>query len=426
MDHLPCEWNFSIASDVKPCRGGPFPCRGSGPRFICTTQPLGEQIPTGMNVRFIDTEEGLAEARSLIGGFTRIALDCEAAGFHRYDDRLSLVQLTAGPFTFLLDPLALDLAETLEPLLQDPAVQVFMHGADYDVRLLDRDLGIQLGGLFDTQIAAALLGRNALGLSSLLEEYFDVRLSKKFQRADWAKRPLPQGMQDYAAMDTLHLERLADQLREELRGKGRLHWAEEEFLELEKVRFDPPSDDEDPVLRVKQARDLEPRQVARLREALAWRDEIARERDKALFRVVGDPVLVSVVQRDFSTVGDLADLQGMNGGLAHAEGQELLERISRIDQLPDAEIEGYPSFPRGSGRGRPPPEIEEVFQRIKGARNRRAEELGIDRGTLLPNALLQLIAEESPADPDALSTLPGVRAWQVEAVGDAVLDSLRK
>ncbi|TVP54042.1 MAG: ribonuclease D [Gemmatimonadales bacterium] len=378
-----------------------------------------------MDVRYIDTEEGLEEARSLIGGFSRIALDCEAAGFHRYDDRLSLVQLTAGHFTFLLDPLALELSAVLEPVLQDAGTGVVMHGADFDVRLLDRDLGISLAGLFDTQIAAALLGRNALGLSALLEEYFDVRMSKKYQRADWAKRPLPQGMRDYAAMDTLHLEPLADQLRDELEAMGRLHWAEEEFRELEKVRFSRPDDDEDPVLRVKQARDLDPRQVDRLREALAWRDDIARERDKALFRVVGDPVLVSVVQRELGTVDELADLQGMNGGLARSEGEDLLERLARIDRLPDEELRGYPSPPRGSGRGRPPPEVEETFRRIKEVRNRRAEELGIDRGTLLPNALLQLIAEETPADLDALSTLPGVRAWQVEAVGDAVLDSLR-
>lgn len=379
-----------------------------------------------MDIRYIDSQNGLDDARTLIAGFRRIALDCEAAGFHRYDDRLSLVQLTAGSSTFLLDPLALDLTGTLGGLLEDPEIEVVMHGADYDVRLLDRDLGIQLAGLFDTQIAAALLGRNALGLSALLGEHFDVQLSKKYQRADWAKRPLPQGMRDYAAMDTLYLEKLADELTRELEERGRLHWAREEFRELEKVRFDPPAVDEDPVLRVKQARDLEPRHVARLREALAWRDEIAQNRDKALFRVVGDPVLVTLVQKGFSSVEDLADLQGMNGGLAHDEGEALLKRLARVDALSDDEIRGYPSLPRGAGRGRPTPEVEATFQRVKAARNRRADELAIDRGTLFPNALLLLVAEEEPTGPDALLELPGIRSWQVEAVGDALLESLRK
>lgn len=390
----------------------------------CTEIETEGPISTEHDVRYIDSEGGLDELRALVPGFRRVALDLEAAGFHRYDDRLSLVQLTAGPVTFLLDPLALDLSEPLRRVVEDPDVEVVMHGADYDVRLLDRDLGLSLRGLFDTQIAASLLGRSALGLSSLLEEHFDIRLSKKYQRADWAQRPLPAGMREYAAMDTLHLERLADELSAELVEKGRLPWAEEEFRELEKVRFDPPSDDEDPVTRVKKARDLETREIARLREALAWRDEIARERDRAHFRVVGDPVLLQVVQRDFQSVGQLADLQGMNGGLAREEGGELLERIARIDTIPEQDLEGYPRPPRNGGRGRMTPEVEVVFRRIKKVRNQRAEQLGIDRGTLLPNALLEQIAEEEPPTVEAMAGLPGIRSWQVEAAGHAILDAL--
>lgn len=383
-----------------------------------------EPISTGTDVRYIDNDAALDEARSLFVGFRRVALDLEAAGFHRYDDRLSLVQLTAGPTTFLLDPLALDLTEALEPILADPDIEKVMHGADYDVRLLDRDLDIALAGLFDTQIAAALLGRTALGLSSLLEEHFDLSMSKKYQRADWAKRPLPPEMREYAAMDTRYLERLSGELRAELEKTGRLHWAEEEFRALESVRFDPPDEDEDPVVRVKKAHTLETRPVARLREALEWRDEIARRRDRAHFRVVGDGILIKVVERDLRSVGDLADIQGMNGGLAREHGAELLERFERIDGLADDELQGYPRPPRGSGRGRPDPETEQLVRTIKGARNRRAEELGIDRGTLFPNALLEQVAEERPDGPEAMARLPGVRAWRVEAAGTAILDAL--
>jgi ribonuclease D len=378
-----------------------------------------------MDVRYIDSEGDFEDARALIQGLRRVALDCEAAGFHRYDDRLSLVQLTAGPVTLLLDPFTLPLGDLLGPIVENRDIEVVMHGADYDVRLLDRDLGLTLRGLFDTQIAAALLGYSALGLSSLLEDHFGIRLSKKYQRADWAQRPLPGEMLEYAATDTLHLERLAELLRDELREKGRLHWAEEEFQELEKVRFDPPDPEQDPVTRVKHARKLEPRQVDRLREALDWRDAIARERDRAHFRVVGDPVLVSVAQNGVRSVRELADLQGMNGGLARGEGEALIERLERVEKLPDEALTGYPAAPRTGGRGRPTPEEEARMARIKDARNRRAKELGIDRGTLFPNAFLEKMAEEEPDSLEALSELPGVRAWQVEAVGEALLDSLR-
>jgi len=379
-----------------------------------------------MKIRLIDRDDALEEARSLTQGLRSVALDCEAAGFHRYSDRLSLVQLTAGSFTFLLDPLSLDPRELLRPLVEDPDVEVLMHGADYDVRLLDRDMDLRLSGLFDTQIAASLLGEDGIGLSSLLERYFGVKLSKKYQRADWAERPLSEGMKEYAAHDTIHLAELSDLLRERLEARGRMPWAEEEFRELEKIRWDPPAEEPDPVLRVKGARDLTPRETERLRSALLWRDGIAKERDRALFRVAGDPVLVEVALRGPRTLEELASISGMNPGLARGEGTSLVEEMVRIEELPEAELEGYPRLPRGNGRGRPLPEVEERFQRLKTVRNRHAGELGIDRGTLLPNAVLQAMADEPPASAGELEAIPGLRRWQAGVLGDDLLDTLRK
>ena len=134
-----------------------------------------------------------------------IALDCEAAGFHRYSDRLCLVQVSTAAATYVVDPLAFDPSDLLRETLEDPQREVIMHGADFDLRLLHRDLGIELHGLFDTQIAASLLGLESLGLASLLEDRFGVKLSKKYQRADWAERPLTAGMLDHPSADTVHL-----------------------------------------------------------------------------------------------------------------------------------------------------------------------------------------------------------------------------
>jgi ribonuclease D len=379
-----------------------------------------------MDIRLIDRDDALDEARTLTAGIRSVSLDCEAAGFHRYSDRLSLVQLTAGPHTFLLDPLSLDPSEVLRPLVEDPGVEVLMHGADYDVRLLDRDLGLHLTGLFDTQIAASLLGEDGVGLSSLLDKYFGVKLSKKYQRADWAERPLSDGMKTYAAHDTLHLRGLADLLTERLEAKGRMAWAEEEFRELEKIRHEPSPEGEDPVARVKGARDLSPRELERLRAALAWRDAIARERDKALFRVTGDPVLLEVARRGPASVEALADIQGMNGGLARGEGGPLIEALARVDAMAEDALTPFPRPPRGNGRGRPLPEEEARFQAMKAVRNRHAGELGIDRGTVLPNWALQALADTPPSNLEALTATEGIRRWQADLLGEELLDALRK
>lgn len=359
----------------------------------------------------------------------RIALDCEAAGFHRYSDRLCLLQVTTESTTYIIDPLGFDPSELLRGILEDPAVPIVMHGADYDLRLLDRDLGILLHGLFDTQVAAALLGEQALGLQALLESRLGISLSKKYQRADWAERPLNEGMLEYAADDTRHLLRLADILADELKAAGRDLWAAEECRTLEAnatAKGDDDAEPEDPVTRVKGARDLSPREVHALREALEWRDRLARERDKAPFRVVGDQPLVEAVLVRPLDQRELAAIKGFPSGLARVEGIELLQRFDHVAQLPDEELRPYPRAPRRGGPGRPTPESEELAEKLKVARNKRAEELGLDRGTLMANALVQAIAVQRPETLEALSRVDGIRSWQVDAVGPALLAVLAR
>src|SRR5688500_10952969 len=144
----------------------------------------------------------------------------------------------------ILDPLAVD-AKTLVPLgalLESPAVEVVLHDADYDLRLLHQDYGWHATNIFDTRVAAQLLGIRAFGLAALLERFFGVKLDKKHQRADWSMRPLTQGMLDYAAQDTEHLLDLRDRLGRELERLGRSRWAAEEFARLEGTRWDAEED----------------------------------------------------------------------------------------------------------------------------------------------------------------------------------------
>ncbi len=370
----------------------------------------------------IETPDAAAPVRDALASEDRIALDLEAAGFHRYSDRLTLIQLSTPRSTWILDPLAFDPAPVLREPLESERTEVLMHGADFDVRLLSRDLDLRIRGLFDTQVAAQLLGERAIGLQSLLEKYLGVHLAKKFQRADWARRPLPDEMLAYAAADTRHLHDLAAILREKLEEAGRLEWALEECRALEQVRWEEP-DDEDLVVRVKDTRDLDDRQIHALRTALEWRDEIAREWDRAHFRVVGDDALLEVVRQRPWRTDDLKDIRGMSSRLAGEHGEELLDRLAEVADLPASEVEGYPPPPR-VGPGRPTPEEEALASRLKSVRNRRADELGLDRGVLMPNATLLEVARAHPRDRDALLGVPEVRQWQVEAMGEGLLEVL--
>jgi ribonuclease D len=362
-----------------------------------------------------------------LGSARRIALDCEAAGFHRYSDRLCLLQLTVGERTYVIDPLAFDVTALLRGPVEDPDLPVIMHGADFDLRLLSRDLGIRLRGLVDTQIYASLIGEEALGLASLLESRLGVKLSKKYQRADWAERPLSDAMLEYAADDTRHLERLVDLLAADLDELGRRAWADEECEALERVA-DEPADEgepEDPVLRVKGARDLSPRQVTALREALEWRDEIARKRDRALFRVVGDGPLVEAVARKPSRVEDLADVRGFPRGIAREEGGDLLTRLRAVVEMSDSELTPYPRHVR-RGPGRPPPELDALIDRLKDVRNQAAKELGLPRGTVLANAVIVGIAQAAPKTREELTAVDGMRSWKADVLGERLLAAVAR
>lgn len=382
---------------------------------------------TYVHVREASEAEGLARD---LRESRRFALDCEAAGFHRYSDRLCLLQITTAEATYIVDPLAFDPSDLLRGPLTDPDVEIVMHGADFDLRLLQRDLNIGLQGLFDTQVAASLLGESALGLQALLEGRLNVSLSKKYQRADWAERPLKDGMLDYAADDTRYLLQLADLMAADLEKAGRAEWAREECRALQEsaeaaAAAEAEEEPEDPVTRVKGARDLTPREVTALREALEWRDQLARERDRATFRVVGDqPLLEAVIRRPLDT-RELSEIKGFPRGLARGEGEALLDRFDRVAQLPDDALVPYPRGQR-RGPGRPPPEVEELAEKLKNVRNKRAEALGLDRGTLLPNATLTAIALASPRNLDELAKVDGMRRWQVEATGEAMLEVLRR
>lgn len=370
---------------------------------------------------YVDDESRLAVVAEALRGTPLLAADTEAAGFHRYFDRACLLQLSTREDTYVVDTLAVRDLSPLAGIFKDPDTEIIFHDADFDLRLLDRDFGITVRTLFDTKIAAQFLGEAAIGLASLVDKFLDVTLEKAYQRADWARRPLPQPMLEYAAKDTRYLPALRNELREALQREDRLHWAEEEFELEEATRWSPPPPDDDAFLRVKGTRDLEPRQLAVLREVFAWRDAVARERDVATFRVLSNQPMVEVARRMPETPRGLASIPGMPRSLPGRYGADVVAAIRRAKALPQDEL---PVRRRGPGRPPPDPAFEELFERLRSARNEVALDLGLDRGFLMPRSQLEILARERPTTLEEVEALPGFRRWQVEAAGEAMLGVL--
>ncbi|HEU0076786.1 MAG TPA: ribonuclease D [Longimicrobiaceae bacterium] len=372
-----------------------------------------------MRYEYVETPEHLERVIERLRGLPLIAADTEAAGYHRFLDRLSLIQLSSREENFLIDPLAFDVSP-LKPLFEDPAVEKIFHDADYDLRILDRDAGMGLAGLFDTQIAAAFLGERSLGLGNIVEKYLGLKLPKEFQRADWAERPLSQGMMDYAATDTAHLPALRDRLRQELEAVGRLAWAEEEFRRREQTRWEEPDGSREAWMKVKGARDLPGRGMAVLRELYAWREGVAKELDRATFRVLGNQQLIAMSVSPPRSVSALKEMSGVSEGLVGRRGREIMAAIERALAVPDDELPRWPRSPRWERD----PEQEARVERLKDARNRRADALELDPGFIMSRAQLEEVARARPRTTQELAALPGVRNWQVEAIGEALLKAM--
>lgn len=382
----------------------------------------GDGTELAADVELIETQDGFREFFARIRGEPLLAVDTEAASFHRYRDRIYLIQLSTRTETAIVDPLAVsDLAE-LGAMLQDPAVEIVFHDADYDLRLLDRDYGFHATSLFDTRVAAQLLNEPGIGLAALLEKYLGTRLDKRFQRADWSARPLSGGMLAYAAADTRELARLRDILRGRLEEMGRLAWAEEEFRLLERVRWSTASEGEPGFLRMKGAKALRGRALAVLREVYEWREEIARRSDKAAFRIMNNEPMLTIAKSPPADLEALKAVPGIGNELVQRRGRSLLTAVERALALPESK---WPRVERPPRR-QPDPAYEARLDRLKAVRNREAERLGLAPGVACPNGTLEAIARGMPSGMKELRALPEIRQWQAEAMGPALLEAVQE
>lgn len=367
--------------------------------------------------QLVTTSNAFAQLLDQVRTEPLLAVDTEAASFHRYRDRVYLLQLSTRSTTWIVDPLEVEGLPGLDRILGDGGIEIVFHDADYDLRLLGHEFGYRANHLFDTRVAAQFLNEPGIGLAALLEKYFQVRLDKRYQRADWSSRPLEPEMLAYAATDTRYLPELRDVLRQQLVERGRLHWAEEEFELLGNVRWPVAEEPAVAALGTKGARTMKPRELAVFRELYVWRENLAETLDRAPFRVAGNEVLFVLSRQVPKDVEALKKIRGLGREIQQNRSTEILTAIRRGLELPEAELPRYPRPPRH----RPDPGAEQRLERLKVIRSAESERLELPTGLLAPNWLLESIARSRPATLPDLALVPGIRKWQVEAVGKQLI-----
>jgi ribonuclease D len=351
-----------------------------------------------------------------------LAVDTEAASFHRHRDRVYLLQISSREETAIIDPLAVDSLTVLGTLLAEPTIEVVFHDADYDLRLLHQEYGINASNLFDTRVAAQLLNEPGVGLAALLEKYLGVHLDKRFQRADWSARPLSAEMLEYAAADTRHLPELRDILQKRLLALGRLPWAEEEFELLAQVRWSPQSTDEPAYLRMKGAKALSGRSLAVLRELYLWRDELAQRLDRAAFRILNNEPMLAMAKSPPADLVALKEVRGIGTEQMERRGKDILAAVQRGLAVPEQEL---PRIPRPVRRPQDPA-YEARLERLKSLRNQLAIRYDLAPGVLCSNGTLEAIARVNPSSADGLAQVRELRRWQLKEFGGELLAALRQ
>ena len=367
-------------------------------------------------MKWIRTTAELSALADSLRGRRALALDTESDSLHHHREKVCLVQVGIEDGGWLVDPLSGCSLSPLGPLLADPGVVKVLHGADYDVTTLKRDFGFEFAGLFDTMIAARFLGLTEIGLQALLRTEFGIALTKDSQKDDWSRRPLTPTQEAYALADVTHLIALYERLAARLETAGRLEWVREESAAV--AALEPARRGRDPEAwqKVKGVRRLTRRQQAVLRGVHAWRDALAERTDVPAFKLLSAETLMELAERQPRDITALAAIKGLLPRLRR-EADAILAAIARASELPEDELPLLTSAPR-------PVVSEATRRRIDALRSWRAAEaarLAVDVSVVLPQRLLERVAELDPRAPADLEKVEGLRRWRCLVFGEALV-----
>jgi ribonuclease D len=352
-----------------------------------------------------------------IGSAQRIALDTEADSLHNYFEKVCLIQLSIEGQHYLVDPLSdLDLSVFTEALAEKPLI---LHGGDYDLRMLRVSLGFRpRRKVFDTMIAAQLLGIEQISLAALIERYFGIMIAKEGQKSDWSRRPLSEKQLRYAISDTRFLEPLAERLGRELSERERMDWHKESCQAMVESTGHDRLRDPEQAWRIKGSGRLTSRQLAYLRELWHWREQHARRANVPSFKIFGNQQLLELVQwLDSHPAVPLDQEPKLLGNIRAARLRTLEEAIARVAGMDPAQ------WPERKRHERPDVPTADVAERIDALRvecARIAKDLGILAATLAPRAALEAIARSLPRTVDEIMKSGGLLRWQANLIHGAV------
>ncbi|MEZ4659386.1 MAG: HRDC domain-containing protein [Caldilineaceae bacterium] len=360
-----------------------------------------------------------------------IAIDTESDSLYSYYPKVCLIQIsTATPslntaatnetdlnvVDFLLDPLRFADFGALNDLLADPAKEIILHAAGNDILTMQRDFGFSFNHIFDTQLAARILGWQHSGLARLLEEHFGIISDKKMQLTDWGQRPLTAQQITYAQMDTHFLLALRQIQMQELIECGRVEEAQEAFELLSHIDFQERTPTERSFWQMRITRKMDRKDTGVLEALWLWREQEAQRQNRPPFKIMTDAVLAQIAQRRPSTPKKLRNIQGIGGGQASRYAKAILRTIEEGVKRP------LPEPPEQKPRPEAllDPDMQARYDALRQWRTRRATERGVDPDIVFSNDTLLSIALRQPTTESALQQIAEIGPWRARTYGPEI------
>jgi ribonuclease D len=364
---------------------------------------------------FIARPHSLARLANELSCEPVIAVDTEANGLYAYREQVCLIQFSTPQVDYLVDTLAIDDLSPLAPIFENSNIEKVFHASEYDLIILHQDFGFSVNQLFDTMIGARILGWAKVGLGSILGDQFNVKVDKKYQRADWGRRPIPDEMLTYAQVDTHFLLRLRDKMQTELRNKGRWELALEDFKRCSTVDSLNHRNDNGDCWRVRGAHDLSPQRAAVLKELCTYRDKKARAKDRPLFKVISDKTLFNIAEAAPRSLRELERIPGISKRQVNWIGKGLIAAVEK----------GLKAEPiRPKRKPRPSHEYLERFELLRRWRQRKAKQMDVMSDVIMPKDLLYILAANNPASRSELAEILDSVPWRSEKFGNEILGLL--
>ncbi len=345
---------------------------------------------------------------------SRVAVDTESNSLHAFREQVCLIQISSTSVDYLIDPLVLKDLSLIAPIFSNPGVEKVFHAAEYDLVCLRRDFNFSFTNLFDTMQAARILGYAAVGLDRLLGDKFKIQTDKRHQKADWAARPLTKEQIQYACLDTHYLFDLRDVLEKELREKGRLEFAKEDFVRACLVDELKQKGNGESWERFSGRKDISLRDLTILAKLCKWRDTEAERLNRPLYKVIKDDALIMLAKTQAQEKVDLS-ASGLSEKQINLWGAGVLTAIrhgmdAKLVERKQAEAKDDAFLRR--------------LEKLKLWRKNLGLEIGVESDVILPKPYLSAIAENPPKDVNELKSIMKETPSRVEKYGAEILKVL--